>query len=488
MNQFYLLGLMLIGLGLLLYDIQALGKIHRQQALIEQQLQRAGDQQEFWFDFIEQVEILNTNFSEDSLNRVIQHPAVTRASLPKTNTTLQREPQFQLLKDLIQQRDQLLNNAPVNNPSHQSDQLMTWTENLTTTTLNINAADNALTQRLVKSLGSQLKWGLTINAAIFLSLGILIFIIFKRQQQSVLANSIEANRELEQQHNELISSKQVLLSLMEDIRLEKESALALSEQLQNANQKLSSKNQEMEQFIYTVSHDLRSPLVTISGFTARLMEKLASQLDESSLHKLERIKFNVDHMGQLLNDLLQLSRVIKMDFDRSWVDVTQVINHQMATLESEIHQSNAEITIVDSLPKVYCNPSMLAQCINNLLSNAIKYRSPDRPLKIEIFSSESHQATRLNVKDNGLGIDFKYFDQIFRIFERLEVGEGTGVGLTIVKSIMEKHQGEVVLHSEPDMGSTFTLVFPNNTASNIATNTATNIATNSATSSPSTPS
>ena len=106
------------------------------------------------------------------------------------------------------------------------------------------------------------------------------------------------------------------------------------------------------------------------------------------------------------------------------------------------------------------NERLISQCVQNLLSNAIQYKDEQRPLTITISTSEQEESVSLIIKDTAMGIDAKYHEQIFRIFERLDIGEGTGVGLAIVKTVMEKHSGQVILESELGKGSTFTLVFP----------------------------
>lgn len=230
--------------------------------------------------------------------------------------------------------------------------------------------------------------------------------------------------------------------------------------LNSINRQLSEKNREMEQFIYTVSHDLRSPLVTIEAFAKKLADELHSSLTEKQHHRLSRIQANVSHMEQLLTDLLNLSRIIKQEIDKQAVDTRRVVDKVIRTLEAEIRESQGSIEVRGELMDIWANESMLHQALQNLISNAIKYRDPERPLMVNLSTREENNHVALSVADNGLGIDAKYHDQVFRIFERLEVGSGTGVGLSIVNTIMEKHEGRIRLDSEPGQGSTFTLVFP----------------------------
>ena len=238
--------------------------------------------------------------------------------------------------------------------------------------------------------------------------------------------------------------------------------------LQETNQALIDKNDEMERFIYTVSHDLKSPLVTIGGFTQSVLRDLGSSLDDKNSHRMKRVLANVDHMGDLLSDLLSLSRVVKAPMECELCELTYCIDQVRDVLSEQIQNSQCEFVLEAAKGQVYANQKMLVQCLQNLIENAICYRHPERNPCIEIFCEKTQDWTRVTVKDNGLGIEEKYQQRIFRIFERLDatIGEGTGVGLAIVKTIMEKHQGKIELTSTPGEGSAFSLLFPSSTKRN----------------------
>ncbi|WGO99336.1 CHASE domain-containing protein [Saccharophagus degradans] len=236
--------------------------------------------------------------------------------------------------------------------------------------------------------------------------------------------------------------------------------LRAQKMLEHTNRQLQQKNHEMEQFIYTVSHDLKSPLVTIGGFAKMLSTGLANTATDKQKHQLQRIQANVDHMETLLSDLLQLSRLIRQGVDKTEVDLEALLGSLINTLEGPIEAVNAKVEICKPLAIIQGNERLISQCVQNLLSNAIQYKDEQRPLTITISTSEQAESVSLIIKDTAMGIDAKYHEQIFRIFERLDIGEGTGVGLAIVKTVMEKHSGQVVLESELGKGSTFTLVFP----------------------------
>lgn len=239
------------------------------------------------------------------------------------------------------------------------------------------------------------------------------------------------------------------------------SMILYQKQLSSINSRLQEKNREMEQFIYTISHDLKSPLVTIGAFTKKLQTTLEEKSSEKEKHQLRRIQANVVHMETLLNELLNLSRVIRQEISKEWLDTDKVVNKVLNTLESSIKECNANISISSPLDPIFANEHQFYQCVQNLIANAIKYRKPDCNLVISIQTKKLQYWSEFIIMDNGLGIDAKYHQQIFNIFERLDIGEGSGVGLAIIKTIMEKHLGQVVLNSAEGEGSTFKLIFPN---------------------------
>jgi signal transduction histidine kinase len=284
-----------------------------------------------------------------------------------------------------------------------------------------------------------------------------IFIIrfFFKEQRQALQRSNAANNEMQKQETKMIRSQEILVGVMQDVEREKA-------QTARVNKRLLSKNQEMEQFIYTVSHDLKSPLVTINAFTQRLFVELGETLTEKQTYRFNRIIENINNMETLLVDLLDLSRIVQKAVTNSMINVKTTVSEQIDALESNISQSNATIRFVGNLHMINANPRLFSEAVLNVLSNAIKYREPTRKLFIDIFTTQAPTSTTIHIKDNGIGLDPKYHELIFEIFERLSSGEGSGVGLTIVKTIMQKHKGQVTLESKLDQGCCFSLTFPNN--------------------------
>lgn len=232
--------------------------------------------------------------------------------------------------------------------------------------------------------------------------------------------------------------------------------------LKNLNNELRRKNQEMEQFIYTVSHDLKAPLVTIAGFANRLKMAKDINFNEDHHHKLDRILANVRSMEALLQDLLHLSRVIKRDLEKSQVDTAGTLQNVLDSLEGTIRKTGATITVIDALPSVYAQESLLFQCLQNIISNALKYARPDVKPVVRIAAAKEAGYSGVRIIDNGIGIAEQHQERIFNVFERLnpDIAEGSGVGLSIVKTIMEKHSGKISLTSRLGEGTEFTLLFP----------------------------
>lgn len=232
--------------------------------------------------------------------------------------------------------------------------------------------------------------------------------------------------------------------------------------LKNLNVELRRKNQEMEQFIYAVSHDLKAPLVTIAGFANRLKNAEDLQLHDDHRHKLDRILANVRSMESLLQDLLHLSRIIKRDLEKAPVDTNATLQHVLDSLEGDIKKSGAVIQVEGTLPQLYAQESLLFQCIQNVISNALKYCKPDVSPVITISAASETGHSGVCIRDNGIGIAEHHQERIFHVFERLnpESAEGSGVGLSIVKTIMEKHSGKIVLESTVGQGTSFIMLFP----------------------------
>lgn len=224
---------------------------------------------------------------------------------------------------------------------------------------------------------------------------------------------------------------------------------------------LSSANQELEAFSYSVSHDLRAPLRAIAGFVQILDEDYGPRLDPEARTHLERVKVNAQRMGQLIDDLLSFSRISRASMSRQVVDL-----HAMAKLiaEETIAASGRKIDLtVEPLPPCYGAPALLNQVFINLISNAVKFTSRAAEPAIHIGCTTKDGETIYFVRDNGVGFDERYADKLFGVFQRLHRAadfEGTGVGLAIVHRVVTRHGGRIWAQSKVNEGATFYFTLP----------------------------
>lgn len=235
-----------------------------------------------------------------------------------------------------------------------------------------------------------------------------------------------------------------------------------NERLESTLEELKRKNEDLEAFAFSASHDLQEPLRMISSFLTQLENKYADQLDEKAK---KYIFFAVDgakRMRQIILDLLEYSRVGKLNGELEWIDCNELIT-QVNSLNKKIISEKSVSIKTKNLPKVFAHKTPLHQVFQNLIGNAIKYVKDDKPPEIQIDGYENDQEWTFAIKDNGIGINPEYFDKIFVIFQRLHGKnefEGSGMGLAIVKKIVENFGGRIWVESEIDNGSTFIFTIP----------------------------
>jgi PAS domain S-box-containing protein len=225
---------------------------------------------------------------------------------------------------------------------------------------------------------------------------------------------------------------------------------------------LEAKNAELERFTYTVSHDLKSPLITIKGFLG-LLEQDVEKGDTERLHTdMQHIRKATDTMHQLLEDLLELSRIGRLMNSPQSLSFGDLAHEALERVASQIAECGVHVTITPDLPGVYGDRLRLLEVLQNLLENAMKFLGDQPEPQIEIGAQAGADGPVLYVADNGIGIDPRYHDKVFGLFERLDPEiEGTGVGLALVKRIIEVHGGRIWVESEgPGCGSTFYFTLP----------------------------
>jgi signal transduction histidine kinase len=233
----------------------------------------------------------------------------------------------------------------------------------------------------------------------------------------------------------------------------------------NLIKELESKNAELEQFAYTVSHDLKSPLVTMRGYLGYLTEDARRGDFERFNQDLNRVVAATDTMQALLNDLLKLSKVGRTVDTAEDVDVGEVTANVLELVYSSYGQRQVQIIVDDHLPMVRVNRTRMVEVVQNLLVNAMKFLGEQPSPQIEIgFGGidETTQQPIIFVRDNGIGIEPRYHSQIFGLFNRLNPEmDGTGVGLTLVKRIVEMYGGRIWVQSEgAKRGTTFYFTLP----------------------------
>jgi PAS domain S-box-containing protein len=220
-------------------------------------------------------------------------------------------------------------------------------------------------------------------------------------------------------------------------------------------------NDELEQFAYVASHDLQEPLRAVAGMVQLLGQRYQGKLDERADEYIGHAVEASTRMQKLINDLLDYSRVNRLGRSFESTAVERSLNNALANLQLAIQESQAQITH-DPLPTLMTDSGQLTQVLQNLIGNAIKFRG-ERPLHIHIGAKKIEQAWQFEVSDNGIGIESKYYERIFLVFQRLHTRReypGTGIGLALCKKIIERHGGQIWVESQPGLGSTFYFTIP----------------------------
>ncbi len=225
---------------------------------------------------------------------------------------------------------------------------------------------------------------------------------------------------------------------------------------------LGARNTEMERFIYTVSHDLKSPVVTIKGFLGLAQKELAKGNAARASQDLGRVDAAADRMHRLLNELLELSRISRVAKPAAAVDLNELAPEAIAHVAGLIAERGARVDVLPGLPIVLGDRARLVEVLQNLVENAVKFMGRQEAPRVVIGSRRDGDETVFYVQDNGKGIDPRFTERVFDLFERLDTEtDGTGIGLALVKRIVELHEGRVWVESEGEgRGSTFCFTLP----------------------------
>jgi light-regulated signal transduction histidine kinase (bacteriophytochrome) len=230
-------------------------------------------------------------------------------------------------------------------------------------------------------------------------------------------------------------------------------------------EELAHSNEELEQFAYISSHDLQEPLRMITSYLQLLQRRYQGNLDDKADKYIHFAVDGATRMQNLINDLLEFSRVAKSTRELETVNSEFILHQVQSNLKIMIKENNATVSH-DPLPDVLIDPTQMIQLFQNLIANGIKFHGDDPP-KIHITAEKKEIEWLFSVQDNGIGIDPHYSERIFEIFKRLHTREkyyGTGIGLAICKRIVERHGGRIWVESELGQGSTFYFTLPMNSA------------------------
>jgi len=251
---------------------------------------------------------------------------------------------------------------------------------------------------------------------------------------------------------------------------------AYEKELEKKLDELNQTNQELEQFAYVASHDLKEPLRKITAFGDRLKQKYGHQLDDDGRFYLSRMIDSAHRMEALMENLLSYSRLSRKMVTFERLDLNKTFENVLSDLEIKINETNANVS-VSKMPILEASVPKMHQLFQNLISNALKFVKPNHTPEIRIEAKEANKGElsklgldyknkdyyKITVKDNGIGFEQEYAERIFVIFQRLHGRaefDGTGLGLAICRKIVENHQGIIMAEGKPNEGATFTIFLP----------------------------
>lgn len=228
--------------------------------------------------------------------------------------------------------------------------------------------------------------------------------------------------------------------------------------------RLEESNQNLQEFAYVISHDLREPLRTISAYTQLLNRRIQPEFQTQEIKDF--MHFIVDaakRMDGQINGILEYSRVGRDDLNLEKIELNEILKISEANLHAKIEQTEAQIEIIGTLPKLRADRMQLTMLFQNLIGNAIKYQKPEVPPHLKVSTQREGNFWEITVEDNGIGIEPRYLDSIFGVFRRLHTRsdiEGSGIGLSICKRIVHRHGGKIWAESVFGEGSSFHFTLP----------------------------
>jgi signal transduction histidine kinase len=302
--------------------------------------------------------------------------------------------------------------------------------------------------------------------------------IYKPINPDVLRAKVIVFIELYKKNRQLLAQEQRLVAINKSLEIEikerksnEEKIKSLNKQLLENIASLESANKDLDRFAFMASHDLQEPLRKIRMFSDRLYLKYENVLDDDGKTNIHRIQKAAERMQNLITDILTFS---KLSVDKPAfveIDLNQLVGEVLTEMEEDLRNKKAKV-VVDRLPMLNVNPSLIKPLFHNLIGNAVKYSKKDVDPLVKITSDTSPQTNgkakdqkycRIFIEDNGIGFDQKYAEEIFGMFKRLHHNtefEGTGIGLALCKKIVEQHRGYISARSKVNEGATFIVSIP----------------------------
>jgi light-regulated signal transduction histidine kinase (bacteriophytochrome) len=266
----------------------------------------------------------------------------------------------------------------------------------------------------------------------------------------------ERTLKLEEQNKALSAAQESLIMLLEDVN-------DARKQLTEANEKLVSANKELEAFSYSVSHDLRSPLRAIVGFSDILIEDYSSDLSDEGKRYIERITENTQKMQKLIDDLLEYSRVGRSAIRLQNISTVSLLSKIFEDIKAGEGERKFDFSVDGLIPDIMADRTLVTQMFQNLIGNAVKFTGKKEVAVIKINYENEGRFHIISIKDNGAGFDEKYKSKLFEVFQRLHSTEdfpGTGVGLSIVSKVAAKHGWSLDAESKNGDGAVFYIKIP----------------------------
>jgi len=234
----------------------------------------------------------------------------------------------------------------------------------------------------------------------------------------------------------------------------------MEDEITRKNAELQRLSNDLNDYVHFVSHDMKAPLRHIKALSIFINEDYGNKLDEKAREYIGKISTTCDDAGTMINELLKLAKMTDTEIVREVVEVNDVVGDVETELEFFLKEQNGRVEVVDDLPTISAHEAWLKNLFVNLITNGIKYNDNEEKV-VQIGFDDERRKQAFYVADNGMGIEDKYKDEIFKPFKRLQAGkEGTGLGLTICRKVVEAHGGQIWVESELGKGSTFFFTIP----------------------------